>query len=934
MVNILLKIILSKFFLFSSLVGKNGSLSGAVRGDDGALPGANVFLVGTSMGAVTDSLGNYKIDNIPVGKYVLRANYIGYQPDETEIYISVLQGNNADDEDFSSSFTAKLGLEDDEFTDQIKKGNYLTGIDFLLKTSVLEIDQVVISASRREEKIIDAVANITAVSSQKLRRSGGGDIGFALKTAKGVDVYQAGLGRTNVNARGFMSTFNGRFIVMVDGISLNDPIFATYSTQPIPVLNHDIDRVEVVFGPSSAIYGPNAHNGLMNIITKHPKDVNENIFLMELGPNEYNSQSIRFAKNYRNLGGFKVSLTNRYYLDWDPDRKYGADLNWNLEYEDNEVIKVFNTREELELKELIFDLNSYYTINKSVELGFGHNHSSNKGYVPYDVAAVIGEPVINRTFIKLASESLFIRYTRLKNEILNTYPLDLIWQIDVASPDISRLEIINNFEKQSYSALSNRFEAQFNNTIQGFDVLSGVDYLRTTPKTDRQLLNDTGTNPSLNIRYPVLVESDTIDYLHNDIDIVEYGAYTQIAKLFKYDMKLLAALRYDKHSYFDSQISPRVALQWNGLEAGHLRLSYNKAFQTPSLYNLHFLYHALPIGGAPVPLDPNGILINPNDPSNQGALYDWFIRADSNGDGDVTPEEASHVSIFMEGVVMGNKDGFVINDSIEVPGLKVEQVSSYEFAIKKLFFGKLFIDASFYYSKYDNFKSPLQRMNNLLPRTEPYDIARITEANGERRPGNEWILSFITLQNIEMFGLDLYLKYLLNNNGDEVTVGYSHYGTGRIDNKKTSSSLEKGNDFFVANAMLKTETGDFDPFSDLVFFNAPEHKIFMTYLNNSLLKKGFFELAMNYKSKFDFISAAYTFSDTETKTSFFHPNPYYANTGAIGGNVIFDIMAGYNFYDKFDLSIRLNNLTDSEAVILVGTPPSRRSYIIGLKYSF
>ena len=283
---------------------------------------------------------------------------------------------------------------------------------------------------------------------------------------------------------------------------------------------------------------------------------------------------------------------------------------------------------------------------------------------------------------------------------------------------------------------------------------------------------------------------------------------------------------------------------------------------------------------------------------------------------------------------MGNKDGFVINDSIELPGLKVEQVSSYEFAIKKLLFGKLFIDASFYYSKYDNFKSPLQRMNNLLPRSEPYDIARITEANGERRPGNEWILSFITLQNIEMFGLDLYLKYLLNNNGDEVTVGYSHYGTGRIDNKKTTSSLEKGNDFFVANAMLETETGDFDPFSDLVFFNAPEHKIFMTYLNNSLLKNGFFELALNYKSKFDFISAAYTFSDTETKTSFFHPNPYYANTGAIGGNVIFDIMAGYNLYDKFDLSIRLNNLTDSEAVILVGTPPSRRSYIIGLKYSF
>ena len=77
--------------------------------------------IGTSMGAVTDSLGNYKIDNIPVGKYVLRADYMGYQPDETEIYISVLQENNVGSEDFSSSFAAKLGLEDDEPTDQIKR---------------------------------------------------------------------------------------------------------------------------------------------------------------------------------------------------------------------------------------------------------------------------------------------------------------------------------------------------------------------------------------------------------------------------------------------------------------------------------------------------------------------------------------------------------------------------------------------------------------------------------------------------------------------------------------------------------------------------------------------------------------------------------------------------------------------------------------------
>lgn len=935
MISRITKTVLIEIIFLSTIFAENGSLSGRVTSDLEGLAGANVFLIGTTLGAVTDSLGNYNIENIPTGKYVIRADYIGYESKEKQIYISKYQNSTDLEKESGSSFSEKLGLDEEEITEDISRGNTLTNINFILKSSVLEIDQIVISASRREEKIIDAVANITAVSGGKIRRTGGGDIGYALKTAKGVDVYQVGLGRTNVNVRGFMSAFNGRFITMIDGMSLNDPIFSTYSTQPIPLTNHDIDRVEVVFGPSSAIYGPNAHNGLMNIITKHPKDIQSNIFTTEIGPNEYNSTSVRFAKNYGDYAGFKFSLLNRYYLDWDPNKVYGSDLNWNTVYEENEIIEVFNTREELEIKELVVDFNSYYKLTKSLELGFGHNYSKNKGYVPYEIAAVIGEPTFGRTYLKLVSPSFFLRYTRFDNKIKNTYPLDLIWTLDVRSPNLSRNEIINDFDKQSYSSVSNRFEFQFNNRFQGFDITTGFDYLNTAPNTKRQLLNDTGPNPPLNIRYPVLVQSDTMDYIENDIEISEYGAYTQISKLLNYDMKLLAALRYDKHSYFDGQISPRVALQWNGLDAGHIRISYNKAFQTPSLYNLHFLYHALAIGTAPVPLDPNGNIIHPSDPANQFALYEWFVRADTNGDGNVSPEEASEVSIFMEGVVMGNKDGFVINDSLQIPGLKVEEVSSYEFAIKKLLFGKLFIDASFFYSKYDNFKSQLQRMNNLFPNTEPFAITQITEANGERRPGNEWILSFITLQNIEVYGLDLYFKYLLNKKGDELTFGYSYYGTGSIEDKKTNSSLEKGNDFFVGNAMLDTEAGhDFDPYADLVFFNAPQHKMFSTYMNNSFLEKGYFEFTINYKSKFDFISAAYTLSDTQTKTSFFHPNPYYANTGAIGGNLIYDFMAGYKITDNFDFNMRLNNLTDAEAVILVGSPPSRRSYILGLEYTF
>ena len=68
------------------------------------------------------------------------------------------------------------------------------------------------SASKKQEKIIDAPITIAAVSEQTIRRNVGGDIGSILKNVKGLDIYQVGNGRTAINARGFMSAFNSRFV--------------------------------------------------------------------------------------------------------------------------------------------------------------------------------------------------------------------------------------------------------------------------------------------------------------------------------------------------------------------------------------------------------------------------------------------------------------------------------------------------------------------------------------------------------------------------------------------------------------------------------------------------------------------------------------------------------------------------------------------------
>ena len=84
----------------SILFANEGSISGKVQDLSDPLHGANVFLVGTSMGSTTDSLGKYLINGIPVGKYTLQVDYIGYEPASIDLYIAE---SDEDSEELSGS---------------------------------------------------------------------------------------------------------------------------------------------------------------------------------------------------------------------------------------------------------------------------------------------------------------------------------------------------------------------------------------------------------------------------------------------------------------------------------------------------------------------------------------------------------------------------------------------------------------------------------------------------------------------------------------------------------------------------------------------------------------------------------------------------------------------------------------------------------------
>jgi iron complex outermembrane receptor protein len=308
------------FFTMFCCTLLGGTISGVILNDsDEPLPGANILIQGTSIGATTGINGEFQIRQLDVGKYDLRVDYIGYYEESIEFYISKFE---TDPEELDKQGNIeKLGIDAAESKDKIMKGTNISNVIIKLMPKLLDYDEVIVSASKSQEKVFDAPITVALVSQRKIKEFSGNDIGHALSKVKGIDVYQAGNGRTNINTRGFMSVFNGRFVTLLNGKKFSDPIFRTAYNNTYPTIMEDIERLEVVFGPSSALYGPNAHNGLLNIIPKHPNEKPGLDISYTSGSSNFQSQRLRYARS-GNLFSYKINLENSEYKEWDYDRIY------------------------------------------------------------------------------------------------------------------------------------------------------------------------------------------------------------------------------------------------------------------------------------------------------------------------------------------------------------------------------------------------------------------------------------------------------------------------------------------------------------------------------------------------------------------------------------------------------------------------------------
>ncbi|VXB11243.1 Outer membrane receptor [Massilia sp. 9I] len=160
-------------------------------------------------------------------------------------------------------------------------------------------DIVVTSVSRQQGRLSSAPASVYVISGADIARSGATSIPEALRLAPNLQVALANAQEYAITARGFSSQLANKLLVLVDGRSVYSPLFSGVFWEALDVALPDVERIEVISGPGGTIWGTNAVNGVINIITRSAADTQAGLAVVHAG-NRYAGVTVRQGKRLAN----------------------------------------------------------------------------------------------------------------------------------------------------------------------------------------------------------------------------------------------------------------------------------------------------------------------------------------------------------------------------------------------------------------------------------------------------------------------------------------------------------------------------------------------------------------------------------------------------------------------------------------------------------
>lgn len=549
--TLILTVFCSSMLLQAQTITATGQVNDAGTGE--TIPGASVMLQSdNTVGTSTDPDGKFSL-TVPAGSTLIIRS-VGYTEQQ------VMAG------------TAFLNIA-------------LVAEDF-------DLDAVVVSASRRQEKILDAPASISLISTEQIKNTVALSPMANIKGTPGVDIINTGLIQTNVVVRGFNNIFSGSLLTMCDYRYAAVPSLRANVATFIPTDNTDIDRIEVLRGPASALYGPDCANGVCHIISKSPLSQEKNFMTTAsvgigfrskisdtilisnpidpatgfvdtayhpLFDNDAISDRMFYSASFRHSGkindkfGYRILFT---YLD-------GQDWLYDDPFEPNYIQKGYQTNEgrvnvgdtienirDNHINKIGLDLRFDYKFANSAQMILSGGMTQNDGI---ELTGIGAGQAINWKYY----------YAQLRYTYHDWFAQGFINGSDAGDTYLLRTgDLIIDHSKQ-YAAQVQHANELVNKKL---NLIYGADGIFTRPDTQ-----------------------NTINGVNEDDDnISQIGAYSQGDYAVTSQFSLIAALRYDYHNFVDQPfVSPRAALVYKANPKNTLRLTYNRSFSAPSSNNLN-----------------------------------------------------------------------------------------------------------------------------------------------------------------------------------------------------------------------------------------------------------------------------------------------------------------------------------------------------------
>jgi outer membrane receptor for ferrienterochelin and colicins len=709
----------------SQAAAQRATVHGEVRSADGPVPGALVEAMlddSVAARAQANDEGRYRVDLLP-GTYAFVVRSIGY---------TMLRRD-------SVVVAGPLRL------------------DATLEALPYHLNTVVVTALRRTEKALDAPASITVVDQRQVQERNATTALDHTVGLPGVDVAVQGLQGRQVVGRGFNQTFGTSLLLLSDYRIASIPSLRANLSHFITPVEDDVDRVEVLRGPASALYGPNAADGVVHFITRSPFESPGLSMSLTAGGQSLVEGTGRYAKVVSPSLAFKIS--GKYFKG---DEWSALPVPAELAPRDPLIERAGG--------EARIDLRPSPTATAVLTVG-STLAMSHVEYTPIG-ASQVRDWRYDFAQLRYSDRRFFAQTFVNINDAGETFNLRTLEQVHDRS-NLFVAQVQHGFDIDQRSTLT-----------------YGLDFQRTDPRT-----------------------AGTINGRNEDDDVsLELGAYGQAETRLSPALTLLTAARVDRHNRMNGAVfSPRVGLVLSPAEGQRLRLTYNRAFTTPTATDLFLDTHVASLSPLPysilaegVPQDgfhfdrscPGGLCMTspfvPGASLPVDATLMWpavvaILQAngvDISGLPPPTAAEVETVTRTLDPSIGAFRDQ--TSPVRDIDPLKPTITNSIELGYKGLVARKLVLDVSVYHTKRNDFRGPLTietpsvflsatdleaYLARYMPAAQAQALATtIGGVNGDPkatgiplatvglndvRTGSDIILTYRNFGDVSLWGLDL-----------------------------------------------------------------------------------------------------------------------------------------------------------------------------------